>query len=106
MISNEPRVYECIIEIYSMNKSYRNIIYSTRQFYRISLYSTQKENANNNSSNLGLVVQSIPGLRKPHPVSAGPGGRSSTTGRVVTVFGCTGFLGKYIVHQLGKMRSL
>lgn len=37
------------------------------------------------------------------PMKKGPGGRSSTTGRIVTVFGCTGFLGRYIVHALGKL---
>jgi len=32
----------------------------------------------------------------------GPGGRSTTTGQVATVFGCTGFLGRYLVHKLAK----
>ena len=31
----------------------------------------------------------------------GPGGRSSTTGHVATVFGCTGFLGRYVVQKIG-----
>ncbi|ORX80950.1 NAD(P)-binding protein [Basidiobolus meristosporus CBS 931.73] len=35
-------------------------------------------------------------------VRAGPGGRSSASGRVVTVFGCSGFLGRYLVNQLGQ----
>lgn len=36
-------------------------------------------------------------------VSYGPGGRSSVSGQVATVFGCTGFVGRYLVNKLGKM---
>ncbi|KAI8818134.1 uncharacterized protein EV422DRAFT_538840 [Fimicolochytrium jonesii] len=32
----------------------------------------------------------------------GPGGRSSVSGHVATVMGCTGFLGRYVVNNLGK----
>ncbi|KAF8582810.1 NADH dehydrogenase [Ramaria rubella] len=32
----------------------------------------------------------------------GPPGRSADTGHVATVFGCTGFLGRYLVHKLAK----
>ncbi|KAJ3057303.1 39kDa subunit of ndufa9, NADH:ubiquinone oxidoreductase [Rhizophlyctis rosea] len=35
-------------------------------------------------------------------VRLGPGGRSSTNGHIVTVFGATGFLGRYLVNNLGK----
>lgn len=28
--------------------------------------------------------------------------RSSTNGQIATVFGCTGFLGRYVVLKLGK----
>ncbi|KAJ8662770.1 hypothetical protein O0I10_001734 [Lichtheimia ornata] len=32
----------------------------------------------------------------------GRGGRSSTNGHIATVFGCTGFLGRYVVSKLAK----
>ncbi|GJE88393.1 complex I NDUFA9 subunit family protein [Phanerochaete sordida] len=35
-------------------------------------------------------------------ISYGPPGRSANTGHVVTVFGCTGFLGRYVVAKLAK----
>ncbi|KAI8913802.1 hypothetical protein DFJ77DRAFT_464730 [Powellomyces hirtus] len=35
-------------------------------------------------------------------VQKGPGGRSSNSGHVATVLGCTGFLGRYVVNNLGK----
>jgi hypothetical protein len=35
-------------------------------------------------------------------VIGGPGGRSSTTGGVATVFGATGFVGHYIVNALAR----
>ncbi|KAF8964206.1 NADH dehydrogenase [Flammula alnicola] len=36
-------------------------------------------------------------------VSYGPPGYSAVSGHRVTVFGCTGFLGRYLVSKLGKM---
>ncbi|KAI0250957.1 NAD(P)-binding protein [Lactifluus subvellereus] len=39
---------------------------------------------------------------KPSIISYGPAGRSAVTGHVATVFGCTGFLGRYLVSKLAK----
>ncbi|KAI0632442.1 NADH dehydrogenase [Trametes polyzona] len=36
-------------------------------------------------------------------IAYGPPGRSAVTGHVATVFGCTGFLGRYVVAKLAKM---
>jgi len=36
-------------------------------------------------------------------ISQGPPGYSAVTGHVVTVFGCTGFLGRYLVSKLARM---
>lgn len=33
----------------------------------------------------------------------GPGGRSSVSGVTATVFGCAGFLGRYVVNKLGRV---
>jgi hypothetical protein len=42
---------------------------------------------------------------KPPIISYGPPGRSAVTGHVATVFGCTGFLGRYLVSKLGAFPS-
>ena len=38
-------------------------------------------------------------------VRQGVAGRSAVSGSVATVFGCTGFLGRYLVHKLGADSS-
>ncbi|KAJ1913338.1 Protein-lysine N-methyltransferase efm5 [Tieghemiomyces parasiticus] len=56
----------------------------------------------------GIMVRSITTdvLIPPHSaqpvVRQGLTGRSSVSGHVATVFGCTGFLGRYVVNRLGK----
>ncbi|KAH9999600.1 NADH dehydrogenase [Russula compacta] len=46
------------------------------------------------------AVHALP--ERPPIVSYGPSGRSAVTGHVATVFGCTGFLGRYLVAKLAK----
>lgn len=41
----------------------------------------------------------------PGELKRGTGGRSSFNGMVVTVFGCTGFLGRYVSNKFGKIGS-
>lgn len=38
-------------------------------------------------------------------IKRGTGGRSSFNGIVATVFGCTGFVGRYVCNKLGKIGS-
>ena len=38
-------------------------------------------------------------------LSSGNGGRSSVSGVVATVFGSTGFFGRYVVNNLGRIGS-
>ena len=49
-------------------------------------------------------VQVLPSTRLTD-LPRGRGGRSSFSGQVVTVFGGTGFLGRYVINRLGKTGS-
>ena len=42
-------------------------------------------------------------IRGVDAVAAGKGGRSSVAGVTATIFGCTGFLGRYVAQALGSM---
>ncbi|KAJ2969264.1 hypothetical protein NUW54_g13004 [Trametes sanguinea] len=49
------------------------------------------------------ALHDLTALPSNKPVIAyGPPGRSATTGHVATVFGCTGFMGRYVVAKLAK----
>ncbi|KAH8108706.1 NADH dehydrogenase [Phellopilus nigrolimitatus] len=54
-----------------------------------------------NASKRGLHDLITTPSRKPI-IAQGPAGRSAVTGHTVTVFGCTGFLGRYLVSKLAK----
>ncbi|CEQ39765.1 SPOSA6832_01313, partial [Sporobolomyces salmonicolor] len=51
-----------------------------------------------------ITSQIVPAPNQPGRVfvAQGPGGRHSTTGHTVTVFGATSFLGRYLVSKLAK----
>lgn len=42
-------------------------------------------------------------IRSADALKAGPGGRSSVSGVTATIFGCSGFLGRYIAQALGSV---
>mmetsp|Transcript_7135 Transcript_7135/g.21767 ORF Transcript_7135/g.21767 Transcript_7135/m.21767 type:complete len:371 (+) Transcript_7135:178-1290(+) len=51
------------------------------------------------------VATAPPTISRAREISKGSGGRSSVSGIVATVFGCTGFIGHYAVNQLGRIGS-
>ncbi|KAG8898072.1 hypothetical protein FRB99_007678, partial [Tulasnella sp. 403] len=50
----------------------------------------------------GISHQLVVPPRSNPVISYGPAGRSAVSGHVATVFGCTGFLGRYLVSKLAK----
>ena len=48
----------------------------------------------------GCAVRAL--SASPVSVVTGRGGRSSTSGRTVTIFGATGRMGRYLVNSLGQ----
>eukprot|EP00188_Purpureofilum_apyrenoidigerum_P002613 Plantae.Rhodophyta-Purpureofilum_apyrenoidigerum.ctg2677.p1 GENE.Plantae.Rhodophyta-Purpureofilum_apyrenoidigerum.ctg2677~~Plantae.Rhodophyta-Purpureofilum_apyrenoidigerum.ctg2677.p1 ORF type:complete len:371 (+),score=58.00 Plantae.Rhodophyta-Purpureofilum_apyrenoidigerum.ctg2677:150-1262(+) len=54
---------------------------------------------------LRSVATAPPTISRARDIAKGSGGRSSVSGIVATVFGCTGFIGHYAVNQLGRIGS-
>lgn len=52
-----------------------------------------------------VLLAPAPGAVSPSLRAYGPGGRSSVSGVVATLFGATGFLGRYVCNQLGRVGS-
>jgi hypothetical protein len=47
----------------------------------------------------------LPRIVNKRPTEQGPGGRASDAGFKVAVFGGTGFLGRYLLCELGKAKN-
>lgn len=53
----------------------------------------------------GMSSTVVPTYPMPTSLARGSGGRSSVSGVVATVFGATGFIGRYVVNALGRIGS-
>jgi hypothetical protein len=58
------------------------------------------------TSGSSILPHGLGDLKDNYKVKRGPGGRSSKSGHIATVFGCSGFLGRYLVHELGTYLPL
>lgn len=82
----------------------RNSHYQSRPTASLSfrmLRTTAKRLSRPPSQTRGVADLVVPPRSKP-VISYGPAGRSSVSGHVATVFGCSGQLGRYLVSKLGE----
>jgi hypothetical protein len=80
-------------------KSESGTIKETRPRYILLFFLVLCVNMKTNS--VFRVIKRSLNNAPPFSLSYGPGGRSSNSGLTATVFGATGFVGKYFVDELG-----
>jgi len=71
---------------------------------RLLIFSTKRNNIPQKAFVRFASYSSSPSV-PPAIFARGSGGRSSFSGVIATVFGSTGFLGRYVVNQLGRVGS-
>lgn len=72
---------------------------------RSSLGNGIRQQARSQSSSSGAGVAGLYKKYTPYDNQFGPGGRSSNSGITATVFGAYGFVGRYLVNELGQCGS-